>query len=993
MTDNAKTASEPQVCPTCGTRLPIATPPEFCPACLLQAGLRSEEGMHPTGTICIQPDRPNPSDRTNTSKGLPRAGEQFGPCKLLRLLGGGGMGVVYEAEEIDSSRRVALKLLGQALDSPEARKRFLREGQLAAAINHPNSVYVFGTDEIAGTPVIFMELMSGGTLHDRVAASGPVPISEAVDSILQVMAGLEAAQHAGILHRDIKPSNCFVDADGTVKIGDFGLSISSSVRLEPGLTATGRIMGTPAFSSPEQLRGDELTARSDIYAVGVTLYFLLTGRTPFQASNFVQMLATVLENKPEAPAKLRKEIPAALSAAILRCLEKDPGERFPNYTQLRETLLPFATTPFPAALGRRFFAGFVDLTVIGGIAQILESGIPLGFTPFYPLVLLYFTLTEGAWGVSLGKRILHLQIVSVSPKAFRFGRALLRALIFFTIAFAFDLAIVLTLSRFNVADHALNGVTVTAVMTIPLLLLFATARRANGWMAIHDCATRSRVVQRSASPIRPAVPAALERANNRESSQIGPYHILELLGPSNDGEMFLGYDARLLRKVWIRKVPDGTPPVRTELRRLSRPGRLRWLAGRRAPGDSWDAYEGISGKSLAAVTAAPAGWDQVRFWLLDLATELQLADEQQVQNLRLSHVWISEQAGVKLLDFPAPVESGPNKTEAPEAASSPHEFLFRVALSAFPGESGQFGKPPAAGTTWRIPLPLHARAILNSIRDGGDLKSICSQLKQSLGRPVVVTPLRRLVLFLAALWTPVFLTVLVMLADAAPRLKSKAELSALQTCLSRLESLPADSDATDEREALETYIAGRFPSVITNSWAMAQGPAEDIDRHEAAAKQILQSRGEPSAGQFALAKELVENEIPAIRPEPRVRMRSIDPETRWVWIIGLASAYGLCTVILPGWIAALAFRGGVLLRAFGLAIVTKSGEPASRARALWRNFIASLPFVLATYTLHGGDRWLSVLPLCIALALAFGSALIRGRTLQDRLAGTVLVTR
>src|SRR5439155_25460519 len=124
----------------------------------------------------------------------------------------------YEAEEVESSRLVALKVLAQALDSPEARKRFLREGQLAAAINHPNSVYVFGTEEVAGTPVISMELMAGGTLQDRVAASVLLPVSEAVDSVLPVIAGLEAAQQAGILPRGEKASNWFVDGHWTVKV-------------------------------------------------------------------------------------------------------------------------------------------------------------------------------------------------------------------------------------------------------------------------------------------------------------------------------------------------------------------------------------------------------------------------------------------------------------------------------------------------------------------------------------------------------------------------------------------------------------------------------------------------------------------------------------------------------------------------------------------------------------------------------------------------------
>ena len=193
------------------------------------------------------------------------------------------MGVVYEAEDLESGRRVALKVLSHKLDSPEARNRFFREGRLAASINHPNSVYVFGTEEIAGTPVIAMELVSGGTFKDRVREKGPLPIREAVDAVLQMIEGLAAAQRIGILHRDIKPSNCYVGEDGTVKIGDFGLSISTAIRIEPALTATGSFLGTPAFCSPEQLRGDELNARSDMYAVGATLYYLLTGRTPFEA--------------------------------------------------------------------------------------------------------------------------------------------------------------------------------------------------------------------------------------------------------------------------------------------------------------------------------------------------------------------------------------------------------------------------------------------------------------------------------------------------------------------------------------------------------------------------------------------------------------------------------------------------------------------------------------------------------------------------------------
>ena len=186
------------------------------------------------------------------------------------------MGEVYEAED-ESGRRVALKVLKHGLDDPNDRARFLREGRLAASISHPHTVYVYGTDEIEGVPVIAMEMATGGTLKDRVKEHGPLPPAEAVDVMLDVIAGLEAAAAGGVLHRDVKPSNCFVDSEGRVKVGDFGFSISTLARAERDVTMAGTFLGTPVFASPEQLHADDLDVRSDIYSVGATLYYVLTG--------------------------------------------------------------------------------------------------------------------------------------------------------------------------------------------------------------------------------------------------------------------------------------------------------------------------------------------------------------------------------------------------------------------------------------------------------------------------------------------------------------------------------------------------------------------------------------------------------------------------------------------------------------------------------------------------------------------------------------------
>src|SRR5215510_5933381 len=174
-----------------------------------------------------------------TGTGLPAdlpflfsAGQRFGPYLIVRPIGKGGMGQVYEAEEIDSGRRVAVKILSRGIGEDEELERFLQEGRLAASLSHPNTVYVFGTTEVQGFPVIAMELAPSGTLKDLVVPGAPMPPAQAVDAILQVIAGLEAAATIGILHRDIKPSNCFVAADGRVLVGDFGLSIATLARVE-----------------------------------------------------------------------------------------------------------------------------------------------------------------------------------------------------------------------------------------------------------------------------------------------------------------------------------------------------------------------------------------------------------------------------------------------------------------------------------------------------------------------------------------------------------------------------------------------------------------------------------------------------------------------------------------------------------------------------------------------------------------------------------------
>src|SRR6188508_567890 len=257
---------------------------------------------------------------TATGTGLPAdmpflfsPGQHFGPYLIVRPLGKGGMGQVYEAEETESGRRVAMKILSRGLGDDEERERFLREGRLAASLSHPNTVYVFGTTEVQGFPVIAMELAPGGTLKDLQGNGAPPPFAAAVDAILQVIAGLDAAARIGILHRDVKPSNCFVHGDGRVLVGDFGLSVATSSRGRSAASG-GTILGTPGFASPEQLRGDALDVRSDIYSVGATIFYLLTGKAPFDDPSIMTMLTRVATEQAPGLTLSRPDLPGRLGS-------------------------------------------------------------------------------------------------------------------------------------------------------------------------------------------------------------------------------------------------------------------------------------------------------------------------------------------------------------------------------------------------------------------------------------------------------------------------------------------------------------------------------------------------------------------------------------------------------------------------------------------------------------------------------------------------------
>jgi len=345
-------------CASCRRALAPDSAEGLCAICLLRASLNTISSDENTAKA---PAQSQGAEANPAWEGVHRGDYEIGP-----LLGRGGMGDVYEATHLPTGRRLALKVLRRPRFGREERARFLREGQIAASIRHQRTVFVFAAEELDGVPVIAMELLAGGTLKDRVRRSGPLPPTTAATAMLDVVSGLEAAHVAGILHRDVKPSNCFVDHEGAVKIGDFGISLSTLDRVVGSQVAQSGFEGSPHFAAPEQLRGEPLDVRADIYAVGATLFYLLTGQQPYDAETLQDLIERVIHEPVPSPASLRDGIPAGLAALTTRCLNKTPDGRPQSYTELAEALRRFAHDDrSPAPPGVRLLAGLVDNLLVG----------------------------------------------------------------------------------------------------------------------------------------------------------------------------------------------------------------------------------------------------------------------------------------------------------------------------------------------------------------------------------------------------------------------------------------------------------------------------------------------------------------------------------------------------------------------------------------------------------------------------------------------------
>ena len=296
----------------------------------------------------------------------PREGQRLGHYRIEERLGGGGMGVVYRALDTTLQRPVALKFLPPHLAaSPEAKQRFLHEAQAASALDHPNICTIYEIGQTGDDQLfIAMAFYEGETLKKKIGR-GPLPVEEAVHLARQIAEALAAAHAAGIVHRDVKPANVMVTAGGRVKLLDFGLAKLEDVTL----TRAGTRLGTVSYMSPEQARGDTVDARTDIWALGVVFYELLTGRRPFRGENEQAVLYAIRHDEPAPVAALRPEVPPGLVRVVAKALEKDPTERYQAMDALLDALggdrSEAGRTRRPARRWRRYAA------LAGGLAMLL----------------------------------------------------------------------------------------------------------------------------------------------------------------------------------------------------------------------------------------------------------------------------------------------------------------------------------------------------------------------------------------------------------------------------------------------------------------------------------------------------------------------------------------------------------------------------------------------------------------------------------------------
>ena len=303
-------------------------------------------------------------------------GQQVGDYEIVSMLGVGGMGRVYRVRNVISDRTEAMKvLLPDLVAEPDLAVRFISEIRMLASFDHPNIAQLHTAFQVDNQLVMMMEFVEGSTL-EQIAKQGPIPQSDIINYMQQVLAALSYAHGRGVVHRDIKPANIMVTSQGTVKLMDFGIAKS---RTEQDLTRPGTTMGSLYYMSPEQVRGGTVDARSDIYSVGVMMYELLAGRRPFVADSAYEILNQQCNVVPQPPVEVNTQLPAPLSDIIVCAMAKDPVNRFQNAQALSNALRQVAAMQNDPT--KKEEAAFTPVAIPGTAQPAAQGFAPVASAP------------------------------------------------------------------------------------------------------------------------------------------------------------------------------------------------------------------------------------------------------------------------------------------------------------------------------------------------------------------------------------------------------------------------------------------------------------------------------------------------------------------------------------------------------------------------------------------------------------------------------------
>ncbi|MFO0821746.1 MAG: protein kinase [Gemmataceae bacterium] len=1016
-------------CPKCNRSLSTTSDgeaPSFCMYCGHRLST-NPDNLGETKTAPFMPASGTTSTGDEVPFGNDTAPKSIGGYKLIRLLGAGGMGAVYEAEEPGSAAHVAVKLLSSRLaSSPTSVERFKQEGRLASQLSHPRCVFVKSADADAGRPYIVMELMPGDTLKDAVDKRGPLPEDVAIKYMLDVIDGLAEAHRVGMIHRDMKPSNCFLTADGRVKVGDFGLSKSLIGSRDQHLTHSGAFLGTVLFASPEQIRGEALDYGSDVYSVCATLYYLLCGQAPYHHESMAAAIAKATsEDAPEVRSK-RPDISRGLNAVVMKGLDRDRDDRWQSLDDLRDALVALLPSHQHPARPRVLIGAYLlDLIAIGFVTlpveisrswgTVVEGHLnPLEFRPVAVLLtLLYFALAEGIFGTTLGKSLLGLRVSRVGQTE---PPGILRGLIRATV-FRLLMMCVLSIVLLNAELVRHLGVTAGDATSGFLFIgagaaLLVQCQRRWGFRGVHDFLSGCQVTQRPLPrrklrlPVKHPLPLTvlLPPPPNALPESVGVYSVRGRLSVEPNGEqVWVGEDRALGRSVLIWLKPATAEAV--VLHEAARPTRLRHLGHGSLTWASvtydWVAFAAPLGAPLADAInpARPLRWADARLLLEQLVEEFRAAEADGTTPSRISldRVWAEPNGRIQLLDC-----SASNSQHA--QSTTPFGLLREVASLALEG------RPRATPGFLHAPMPGHAVPIMDRLfMDGGyvSLADFQRDLAETHSHHPEVTPAVRgaQLGIQAAILVGPFLLMFVLTAAVAPYLTHVANIRAEQTeaALATLNDpeklkkvaasagLPEKLDTDKMETKLKEYhfrmrleASNRRPLLFNlqrlGLESVEKNDPEAYNRHQGYKDEVRE------AIRWAGARE----------GTPRSRLPGPwQPE--WYPILAVLVLIPLGLVM-----GAVALRGGLSMLVSGISVVRADGLPAARqlcgVRAIVWFPVAGLLLASAwLQATHIEPEWAYAAAglwlLAIVLLLMYVVIALRypDRPPHDRIIGTYLV--